>query len=150
MEARMKSAVYPFTWLRCMKEEDRKSLGRAGLLPEECAAKVEAKNERQLQGQIVQYLRLHGIEPCWHRTDKKSAATVGWPDITFAIIGQTSSAWNKIQPVAWEVKFGPGQLSKEQEQMAIRLQSPPNCWRYRVIRSLDEAIKELKEMGIGC
>jgi hypothetical protein len=142
------SAPYPPTWLKMMKPEDRASLGKAGLLPEEIAAKTEVKNERQLQSQIIQYLRLKGVEPLWHRTDKKSAATIGWPDITFAIYTEICIGYPVANACAYEVKFGEGKLSKEQEQMHLRLSSPPNCWRIRVIRSLDEVIEDVQEMGI--
>ncbi len=136
----MNPSALPPSFLKCLSAADRKSLGKAGMTPEECLSKQEAKTERQLQTQIVNLLRLKGIEPCWHRTDKRSAATVGWPDLTFS-----------IQPGAtlWEIKLPTGKLSKEQEQMHIRLSTPPNCWRVRVIRSVDMALAELKEMGIS-
>ena len=142
--------VLPEKFLRLMSKEDRKSLGKAGMTAEEALAKFVCHSERDLQRTIVQLLRQKGIEPLWHRTDKRSAATVGWPDITFAV----QRDWQGVpvylhRPViacAWEVKFGNGELSKEQKQMAIRLQSPPNCWRWRCIRSVDDALKELKEM----
>src|SRR5438105_10429918 len=54
----------------------------------EAMSKAQIKNERQLQSMIVNLLRLKGIEPLWHRTDKRSAATVGWPDISFAVAVQ--------------------------------------------------------------
>lgn len=134
--------------LRLMTPEQRASLGKAGMTPDESVAKQVAKNERELQTQIVNLLRLRGIEPCWHRTDKKSAATIGWPDITFAVVVTLAGGWVVRTPVAWEVKFGAGELSKEQNQMAIRLQSPPNGWRWREIRSVDQALAELKEIGV--
>ena len=119
-------------------------MGKAGMTAEEAFSKFTAKNERQLQSQIVNLLRLKGIEVCWHRTDKKSAATIGWPDLTFSIdLGKYCPV-----PCAWEIKLPEGKLSEEQEKMAIRLQTPPNNWYYRVIRSVDEALKELKKLGI--
>lgn len=151
------SKVLPESFLRCLDPVERKKLGRAGLTAAECAAKQEARSERELQGQIVSLLRLKGIEPLWHRTDKRSAATVGWPDITFSVARVDSLSlsqyehgqWTTIYPCAWEVKFGDGKLRQEQEQMALRLQSPPNYWRWKVIRSVDEAIAELCEMRIS-
>lgn len=100
-----------------------------------------ATSERQLQQQIVQLLRLHGIEPLVPAFGKKTRIAVGWPDITFCV-NQSFGA------CAWEVKLGTGVLSTEQTQMAVRLMSPPNGWRYAVIRSVDDAIKILKELGI--
>lgn len=108
---------------------------------------AKVKNERALQTMIVQLLRLKGIEPLWHRTDKKSAATIGWPDITFSAAGMDEIGFCAI-PCAWEVKFGKGELSVEQQQMHIRLSTPPNAWKIKVIRSVDEALAELKELGL--
>ncbi len=136
--------VVPEAWLKCMSPEDRKAMGKAGMTAEEAIAKFTAKNERQLQSQIVNLLRLKGIEVCWHRTDKKSAATVGWPDLTFAVL------WTGFGTIAcaWEIKMPDGKLSEEQTKTAIRMQRGVNNWTYRVIRSVDEALKELRAMGI--
>src|SRR2546430_16460274 len=79
----VKMKLLPERYLRLMSPADRKAIGQS--TAEEALRKAEAKNERQLQSQIVQLLRLKGIEPLWHRTDKRSAATIGWPDITFAV-----------------------------------------------------------------
>lgn len=147
------STVLPEKILRLLSPEDRASLGKAGLTAEEALAKADVKNERTLQGLIVNLLRLKGIEVCWHRTDKKSAATIGWPDITFSVATYAAVPTQPydlatITACAWEVKHGPGGLSDDQKKMALRLQSPPNFWRWREIRSVDQALAELKEMGI--
>jgi hypothetical protein len=126
--------VIPENYLKWISEGDRKSLGKAGRTWKECIAKGEAKNERELQGQIVNLLRLRGIEPLWHRTDRRSAATIGWPDITFAYYGKA---------IAWEVKLPNGRLSREQDQMLDTLGTVPNWWDIRVIRSVDQALGEL-------
>lgn len=144
--------ILPDKILRLLSPEDRKKLGKAGLTKPEWESKWQARNERDLQKQIAQLLGLHGIAYCWHRTDRRSHATIGWPDFTFCVEGEydCSSEGYNITPTyacAWEIKFGDGELSIEQKQMAVRLQSPPNNWRWRVIRSLDEAIEELKQMG---
>jgi hypothetical protein len=130
--------VLPEAFLRCISPEQRKNVLGGQLTAEEAISRAEVKNERALQSQIVNLLRLKGIEPLWHRTDKKSAATIGWPDLTFAV----------PDPCAWEVKFGDGKLSDDQVAMHLRLQTPPNCWRVRTIRSVDEALAELKELGL--
>lgn len=135
--------VLPEAWLKLMSPEDRKAIGQ--MSAEEAMTAFTAKTERKLQSQIVNLLRLKGIEVCWHRTDKKSAATVGWPDLTFCAVSH-DSVW--LYPCAWEIKLPGGKLSNEQEQIAIRLQQPPNGWVYKVIRSVDEALKELKAMGV--
>jgi len=116
------------------------TLGQVLLEPEEkpSPSKEEIKSERILQGQIVNILRLRSIEVCWHRTDTRSAATVGWPDLTFAVNGQA---------IAWEVKLPGGKLSKDQERVAGLLIHPPNNWQFRIIHSVDEALSALKVLG---
>lgn len=154
-------AILPDAFLRCLDPAERKKLGTGQLSAEEALSKSQAKNERQLQVQIVNLLRLKGIEPLWHRTDKRSAATIGWPDITFSVRGWRTISEGEdgessyitrtpfISGCAWEVKFDKGQLSKEQQQMHVRLSTSPNGWRIRVIRSVDEALSELKELGLN-
>jgi hypothetical protein len=135
--------------LRRMSAADRASLGKAGLTRADCEALCEAKNERELQKQIVSYLRLQGIEVNVSRTDKRTTHKKGWPDLTFAIIFRVNGYRSEWIPCAWEIKFGNGKLSPEQEKLATTLTSPPNGWRFRVIRSLDEARGELWKLGIG-
>ena len=101
------------------------------------------RREKALQAQIVSLLRLKGIEPLWHRTDKKSAATVGWPDITFSVEHGLRSI-----PCLWEIKLPGKKLSLDQQTLMIRLMEPPNAWAYRVITSVDEALMELRKLGI--
>lgn len=130
-----KSSVLPDNVLRCMSPSDRRSLGQ--MTQEECIRKAEVKSERQLQNAVVGLLRLRGIEPLVPTFGKKTRISEGWPDITFAAYGI---------PCVWEVKLPHGKLSTEQHQMAVRLLSHPNSWRWRVIRSVDDAISELKEL----
>ena len=135
--------------LRRVSAADRAKMGKAGQLPEETLAKSVAKSEKELQSQIASYLRLKGIEPLWHRTDKKSAATIGWPDITFC--------FNGVNPVdnlpqsyacAFECKMPGKFLSKEQTKMAIRMLTKPNGWWHSTITHLDQVIEFLRERGI--
>lgn len=137
----MKSNLLPPNILKCLSTSDRRSLGKAGMTPEEALSKQVVKSERELQKHIVALLRFKGIEPNVSRMDKRTTHRVGWPDVVFCASTFATFA------CAWEVKLH-GYLSREQEQMAIRLQTPPNAWKWRVIRSVDEAIKELKEMGL--
>lgn len=127
--------VLPENILRCLKPEDRKAVGQRTTA--EVMKNGEAKSEKELQKQIVGLLRLNGIEPNVSAMHKATTHRVGWPDITFAAFGI---------PCAWEIKMPTGEESKEQKQMAIRLSTPPNCWRCRVIRSIDEALHELSEI----
>jgi hypothetical protein len=99
--------------------------------------------EKQLQVQILNLLRLKGIEPLWHRTDKKSTATVGWPDITFS-----AGCGLRSIPCLWEIKLPGKKLSEEQMSLMVQLTKPPNAWVYKVITSVDEALIELKKLGL--
>lgn len=143
--------VLPENILKCMSPADRKAIGQ--MTASEASAKSEAKSERDLQQQIISLLRLKGIEPNVSRMDKRKTDRVGWPDVVFCVSQRPVSEMGDSQvgrsfACAWEIKHGTGALSKEQTQMAIRLQSPPNCWRYRVIRSANEALLELRQMGL--
>jgi hypothetical protein len=137
----MNPKLFPARMVRLISEKDRAALGIK--TDDERMAKWEAKNERELQRQIVSYLRLRDIEVEWKRTDKKSTGTVGWPDITFAV---------KVNgfptPCAYEVKFGSGTLSPEQNDLLQRMQAPPNCWRVRVIRTFIEVVDDMRELGL--
>jgi hypothetical protein len=137
----MDARFLPNHLLRLVTAEDRAELGLETY--EERMKKLVVKTERQLQSQIVQYLRLRGIEVLWHRTDKRSHATKGWPDITFAVLSNGF-------PMAcgYEVKFGSGTLAPGQNQMLQRLQTRPNSWRVRVIRNFIEVVDDLREMGL--
>lgn len=107
----------------------------AGRAAEEVAAIPTAyMSEKDLQRQIVKVIRLHGIEVLVHRMDRKTGATVGWPDITFCVNGQG---------YLWEIKTGAGRLSLEQERLMDKLSQPPDSWKVKVIRSVQEAIYEL-------
>lgn len=132
-------SVLPPNILRCLRPEDRKGLGKAGLLPEEALAKMEIKGERDLQKQIVGLLRIKGIEPIVSAFGKKTTNNVGTPDIIFAA---------ELYACAWEVKIPGGKRSIEQEQMAVRLSTPPNGWRYLVVTSFDQALAELHSIGV--
>ena len=144
-------SVLPDSMLTKMSAADRKALGKAGLTRADCNAITQVKNERELQKHIVNYLRLQGIEVNVSRMDKRKTDRKGWPDLTFAVTVTLDFPKGRIVkiPCAWEVKFGNGKLSPEQEKLAARLTAPPNGWLFRVIRSLDEAREELRRMGIG-
>ena len=137
----MKISEIPESYKKLMSVEDRRLLGIETF--EEMKKKFEAKTERQLQRQIVQYLRLRGIEVIWHATNRKSTDTKGTPDILFAVLVNGFPA-----ACSWEIKFGNGLLSKAQENMLERMQTRPNVWRVRVIKRFLDAVDELREMGL--
>jgi hypothetical protein len=137
----MDARFLPNHLLRLVTAEDRAELGLETY--EERMKKLVVKTERQLQSQIVSYLRLRGIEPIWHRTDRKSRATIGTPDILFAVM-----AGGFPMPIAMEVKFGTGTLSREQNDMLERMHARPNAWRTVVVRNFIEVVDLLRELGV--
>ena len=132
--------MIPENMLRLMNPADRKSLGLR--TKAEVLARGIIKAERDLQKQIASLLGLREIVYCWHRLDKKSAATPGWPDFTFSIRMGVLTV-----PCAWECKLPGKELEPHQAQLKQKMTNWPNGWRYRTIHSLDEAITELKELG---
>lgn len=148
-------AILPDAFLRCIEPAERKRIAVGQLTAEEALSKAEIRNERDLQKQILALLRLHGIEPLCPTFGKKTRMAVGWPDVTFAVHAvweqKTSPGYSitdsGLMPCAWELKHN-GKLSKEQEQMHVRLSTPPNAWRIKIIRSVQEAVEELRELGI--
>lgn len=112
-----------------MSPVDRKSVAPGQSTAPEVASRSVIKLEKQLQGLIYNFLRVNDVEVCWHRTDKKSGATVGWPDLTFAIHGRA---------VAWEVKL-PGR-KPEQHQAALHERMKANGWAVEVMFTLEQAI----------
>jgi len=119
--------ILPEHVLKCVSPEDRKRMGKAGLTAEDAKEKGLARAERDLQGEIVQYLNLRGIQVLWHRTDKKSHATVGWPDLTFCKDG-----------VPWgiEVKTDAGRVRPAQYETMRKMTI--DGWQCAVVRSFQE------------
>lgn len=148
------SGPLPERMLRLLSAEDRKSLGKAGMTAADCLAKANIKNENDLQIQIVSFLRVNGIESIYQRTDKRTRTKRGTPDIMFAARARgvthqgTSCEPYAVIACAWELKVEDNDQSKEQIAMQKTLTTPPNGWIYRVIRSLDEAIAELRRLGV--
>lgn len=122
-------SVLPDAFLRCMSPADRKTVAPGQSTAPEVASRSIIKAEKQLQGLIYNFLRVNDVEVLWHRTDKKSHATVGWPDLTFAVRGKA---------VAWEVKL-PGR-KPEQHQSQLHERMVLNGWAVEVIISLEQAI----------
>lgn len=136
--------VLPGSYLKCLTPEQRKEIGQ--MSAEEALAKAEIRNEKDLQKQVISYLRLKGIEVNVSRMDKRKTDAVGWPDLCFSVMREAD---DETYPCLWECKLGEGKLSVEQQQMHIRLSTPPNYWRIKIIRSLNDCIAALKEMGIS-
>lgn len=125
----------PDNILSKMSKEDRKSLGRKGMTQAEAEASFTAKNERELQKQIANYLRMKGLFFIQSAMHKATTNQIGTPDFNFPVNGQ----W-----VSWEAKHGTGKLSKGQSDTEVRILA--NGGQFRVIRSLDEARDHLNEL----
>lgn len=130
------STCLPEKVRRLMRPEDRASLGPAARTNDEGVAAEDAKSERELQKQILGYLRTRDIEVCCPSMIKRSTIKLGWPDMTFCYRGV---------PFVFEVKTPIGKLSPEQEAMIPALVR--NGWNHFVIRSVEQA-KQAIELGL--
>lgn len=94
---------------------------------EEIAEKVDVENERELQRQCANMLRLRSIWFSQSRMDRPTTNRVGTPDFLFAIGGV---------PIAVECKTDTGKLSDDQEDTMLHMTR--NGWRCVVIRSVQK------------
>ncbi len=113
--------------LKAMNPNDRKALGKRGRTQEEILSQTTAKGEGELQGNLINLLRLRDIAYLSVRFGKRTRITVSWPDITFCYEGV---------PVAWEVKFGKEKPSDEQKAMHVRMAR--DGWKIFIIRTIQE------------
>jgi hypothetical protein len=145
---------FPDKILRLMDPAVRQGLGKHFRTMSEINSQNEYRNERALHSQIRNLLNLKGVIYLEQRMDKRSRGIKGWPDFTFAVLLNKPSKADPVNvtmvpvPCGWECKVGNSKLRPEQEELLRRLQAPPNAWRIRVIRSLQEAADELKELGV--
>lgn len=137
----MKSlSLLPRNITACMSESDKRALSRNGKTPEESRSLAAAKSEREIQGQIANYLRLLRVPSNRDAMHRKRTGTVGWPDFVFPYRGHF---------VAWEVKCPWSQnLRPEQSEMARELQRHGTEWR--LITSIEDARQHLREMDARC
>jgi hypothetical protein len=138
--------------VRMIGKADRQKFGLRTL--DEVAAQSEVKSERELHKQVANLLRLRGIEFVESRMDRKTTNQVGTPDFLFAIQhkpkpdGSTASLLNWAVACGWEIKMPNKKLDVEQEKMFERMPVQPNGWRCCVISSVDQALEELKRLGV--
>lgn len=92
-----------------MSKESRESIGKSGQLPEEIAAKQEARSEKDLQRSMAALLTIKGVFFITNRMDKRPTVARGLPD--FTIILPNQKAW------LVEAKIKGGKLSPEQIKM---------------------------------
>lgn len=112
--------------LKLMPKEDR-PIGIPGMTHEEIEDRNQKRNEREIQGQISNYLRLREIVFCNPRMDKKSNIQEGWPDFSFAYCSI---------PIGLEVKTSSGTASGA--QIATHERMRRNGWQVFIVRSVEE------------
>lgn len=127
--------IPPENILRCMRAEDRKQYGPAGLTKDEAERVYTDGEEKELQKHCIQLLSQRGvrmvINPPMHR---RSQLPAGWPDLTFC--------WNG-RACAVECKTIHGTLRKEQYECIQALID--EGWRHDVVHSLKEFQKFLDD-----
>jgi hypothetical protein len=108
--------------LKCMPEEERKPLGKAGMTQPEADAKFVARREKEIQENIAALLRM----------DRKSTAPIGTPDFIFAVHGRACAV---------EVKTPEGVLSDEQRCTGFHMIQ--DGWVYKIAHSEAEFLEFL-------
>lgn len=107
-----------------------------------------------LQSQIAKLLDSLGIVYIKSRTDKRATTAPGTPDFIFAVYGKhlldRAFEHTAVCACAWEIKLPKKKLRADQEKMRERMTTRPNAWRFAVVTSLDDAVAELKSIGLIC
>ena len=129
--------VVPGNLLKCMSEADQRRFSRSGKTPAEAREHAMAKDERELQRQIANYLRLHGIWFTQSRMDRRTSNTVGTPDFIFCYRGRF---------VAWEVKC-PWAKALRPEQANARDSIIEAGGEWRLVTTLAEGKEHLEEIS---
>jgi hypothetical protein len=128
--------ILPANLTRCMSEADQRRLSSNGKTPLEARAQAVAKDERELQRQVANYLRLLNV---WHvqsRMDKRTSNTIGAPDFIFPYAGAA---------VYWECKC-PWSRALRPEQAKAREAILAQGGDWRLITTLAEAQSHLREL----
>jgi hypothetical protein len=136
----MKLSLLPDHVLKLMSETDRKAYAKsvgqptAGMTSEEAINVASARQESWAQKQFASYCALKGFEYLWHRMDRRTGATPGFPDFLVIV---------KNQVVFLEFKSAAGRLTEDQErvQMALEKAGLPTL----VTQSVAEAIEFIKK-----
>lgn len=130
------ATVLPNSILTKMSAKDRATLGRAGMTAEEAEAAYVAKNEADLQKQIIAMLNRNGIHVICSRTGKRTTTAAGTPDLLFSVNGAS---------VAWELKVKGNKPSKE--QIDTMRDMAANGWKCSVLYSYDDALAKYRELS---
>jgi hypothetical protein len=128
--------ILPANLTRCMSEADQRAVAPNGKTSAELRAAAIAKDERELQKQLANYLRLLGLWFTQSRMDRRTSNTVGTPDFVFPY---------KSAAVYWEVKC-PWSRALRPEQAKAREAIIKQGGEWRLITSLAEAQAHLREL----
>lgn len=139
--------------IKMMDPKDRKALGVKTM--DEINLAHVVKLERDLHVLVENILRQRSIEFIHSRMDRKTTQKKGVPDFIFAVmlsmaVKNPPYIEHHTSPIAcaWELKLPGRMLDPDQVSMLERLTKPPNAWCCRVIHSVDEALAELKRLGL--
>lgn len=131
------TGLLPEALLRRMSPADRKALGQKSSA--DVRKDAVAKDEKTIQRQIADYLRVRGLWFAQSRMDRRTSNTVGTPDFVFPFAGRY---------VAWEVKCPwAAMLRTEQAEAAADILAQGGEWR--MVTSLVEAKAHLDELERG-
>jgi hypothetical protein len=136
--------------VRLIAKRDRVALGIK--TADEVAAQAAITSEKELHRQVAGLLRIRDIVFFDSRMDRKSTVQIGMPDFVFCFVrtleptDTTASLLRWPVPCCWELKIDNRKLEPAQELMFQRL--TVNGWKCSVIRSVAEAVSQLKELGL--
>jgi hypothetical protein len=125
--------------LQRMSAKDRAMLGPGGLTAPEAITSAQKRWEREEQRIFARELNRLELPFCWHRTDKRSRATLGCPDFIVGCAGKT----------VWiEFKVEGGTLSDEQTKFSTCLSR--QRLQLHICHGAAEAIKLIKNLAELC
>jgi hypothetical protein len=119
-----------------MSPADQRACSPSGRTPAEARAAAVAKDERELQRQVANYLRLLGVPFYQSRMDRKTTMAKGAPDFLLCRRGRF---------IAWEAKT-PWAAVLRPEQALARDAILAAGGEWRLITTLAEAQAHLREL----
>jgi hypothetical protein len=128
----------PANILRLMSAESRalyQSVSPVNELPEEFSERCEAKAEEELARQVMGWLATQGVTAHRANPRKKSAITLGFPDLWFALPNGFACAL--------ELKMPGNKTSDDQNDCIAQMRK--EGWWVAVVFSLAEAVAKVKE-----
>lgn len=102
-------------------------------------AKREEICEREIQGQICQYLRMRGVFFSWQPMNKRSQLREGSPDYMLS--------YNHV-PIALEAKILTGRLSEAQQRVMAEMVGAPNKWHYHIVHGVEDVKAILDKIDV--